>query len=220
MVELPLFPLGSVLFPGMLLNLHIFEERYKEMINTCLETREPFGVVLIKEGQEAFGPATPHMIGCTARIARMQPMSQGRMEIACIGQERFEIQSLVHDRPYLVGLVALRPIANPKPEFTAQVALKLRPLVLRYLDILSQAGNTQLKIANLPDDHVEFAYMAASILQQTPSIQQQHVLAAENAPDLIQQVAALYHLEVALLEKMVERSEDQDSDLNSTFSVN
>ena len=73
MDELPLFPLGSVLFPGMLINLHVFEERYKQMINMCLETRQPFGVVLIKEGKEAYGPATPFRIGRTCSSVSRPP---------------------------------------------------------------------------------------------------------------------------------------------------
>ena len=56
MATLPLFPLNTVLFPGMQLKLHIFEERYKLMINSCIESNQPFGVVLIKEGREAFDP--------------------------------------------------------------------------------------------------------------------------------------------------------------------
>ena len=57
MITLPLFPLNTVLFPGIPVHLHIFEERYKEMISQCLEARVPFGVVLIKSGPEALGPA-------------------------------------------------------------------------------------------------------------------------------------------------------------------
>ena len=56
MLELPLFPLNTVLFPGMPLNLHIFEERYKRMMQACIESSKPFGVVLIKQGLEAHGP--------------------------------------------------------------------------------------------------------------------------------------------------------------------
>lgn len=220
MDELPLFPLGSVLFPGMVINLHIFEERYKQMINLCLETRQPFGVVLIKEGQEAYGPATPYMVGCTARIARMQPLGQGRMEIAAIGQERFEVQSLVEDRPYLVGHVRLWPMAHSDPALVEEAVATLRPFVVRYLDILSQVGNVQINTGNLPADPVEFTYMAASILQQTPPVQKQRVLSAANAPDLIQQVATLYKLEVTLLEEMVERSENNDTSSDSLFSMN
>lgn len=220
MVELPLFPLGSVLFPGMVMNLHIFEERYQQMINQCLETREPFGVVLIEEGQEAYGPAKPFMIGCTARIARMQPLGQGRMEIATVGLERFTVQSLVHDRPWLVGRVEIQPVINNNPQFVQKAVEQLRPLVARYLDILSQVGNVQLNANKLPTDPIEFTYLAASILQQTPPIQKQRVLAAERTTDLLQQVSTHYRLEVALLEQMVERSENSEADPDSGFSMN
>ena len=57
MIELPLFPLNTVLFPGMPLGLHIFEDRYKLMIGQCVQERRPFGVVLIRSGQEALGPS-------------------------------------------------------------------------------------------------------------------------------------------------------------------
>ena len=66
---LPLFPLNTVLFPNMVLPLHVFEERYKLMINTCLAQDKPFGVVLIYSGTEAGGPAVPHSVGTVARIA-------------------------------------------------------------------------------------------------------------------------------------------------------
>ncbi|HQF70729.1 MAG TPA: LON peptidase substrate-binding domain-containing protein, partial [Promineifilum sp.] len=69
MYELPLFPLNLVLFPGMPLPLHIFEERYKEMVADCLRENRPFGVVLIAEGRaEGGAPARPHVVGCTAEI--------------------------------------------------------------------------------------------------------------------------------------------------------
>ncbi|MGA0033351.1 MAG: LON peptidase substrate-binding domain-containing protein, partial [Burkholderiales bacterium] len=66
--ELPLFPLGTVLFPGGLLPLKIFEQRYVEMIKACLRDSTPFGVCLIREGHEVGVPATPHAVGCLARI--------------------------------------------------------------------------------------------------------------------------------------------------------
>ena len=92
MLDLPLFPLNTVLFPGMPLSLHIFEDRYKRMIGECIDSGNPFGVVLIKRGQEANGPlAEPHEIGCTARIIEVEPLSEGRMNIVVLGQKRFRI---------------------------------------------------------------------------------------------------------------------------------
>ena len=71
--ELALFPLNLVLFPGMRLPLHIFEERYKAMIGACIEAEEPFGVLLIKEGQESGEPVEPVQVGTTARITCSSP---------------------------------------------------------------------------------------------------------------------------------------------------
>jgi len=92
MRELPLFPLNSVLFPGLALHLHIFEERYKRMIEYCIAQDQSFGVVLIKRGMEALGPiAEPYSIGCSARIHNIQKLDQGKMNIIIIGEERFKI---------------------------------------------------------------------------------------------------------------------------------
>ena len=90
MYELALFPLFTVLFPGMPLHLHIFEPRYRLMIQRCLEANQPFGVVLIRKGEEAMGPlAEPYITGCTARIARTERLRDGSMNLTVLGEERF-----------------------------------------------------------------------------------------------------------------------------------
>jgi len=87
----------------MPLPLHIFEDRYKQMIGECLEGDRLFGVVLIRNGSEALGPlAEPHTVGCTARIMEAQPLEEGRMQITTIGERRFRIHSLNYNLPYLV----------------------------------------------------------------------------------------------------------------------
>src|SRR5215207_7429183 len=111
MMKLPLFPLNTVLFPGMPLSLHIFEDRYKEMISRCLQDNTPFGVLLIKEGVEALGPlAQPHSIGCTAQITQVQPLDEGRMNLIAIGHERFKLLSLDYALPYLMGDIERFPM--------------------------------------------------------------------------------------------------------------
>src|SRR5512147_2655499 len=93
MYELPLFPLNTVLFPGMPISLHIFEPRYKLMIEQCIQIAQPFGVVLIREGVEALGPsAEPHQIGCSAQITQVERLEDGRMNIVAVGVERFQIR--------------------------------------------------------------------------------------------------------------------------------
>lgn len=106
LTELPLFPLNSVvLFPGVKLPLHIFEERYKAMIGACSQHDAPFGVLLIKEGQEVGDPAHPFQIGTTARITEVEKLEDGRMNISTLGERRFEVVEIIQQVPHLVGLV-------------------------------------------------------------------------------------------------------------------
>ncbi len=168
MIKLPLFPLNTVLFPGIPFQLHIFEDRYKKMVEDCMESGEPFGVVLIKKGVEAMGRvAEPHSVGCTAQIAKLQHLADGRMNITVIGQERFRIRELFYDEPYLVGQVELMPLQLEDPKEIHREGARLRPMVLRYLQILAQAGEVDIQSAGLPDNPMELAYLAAYILQNS-----------------------------------------------------
>lgn len=94
-MKIPLFPLDLVLFPGAALPLHIFEERYKEMVAGCIRRDDSFGVVRAKSDGLA-------VIGCTAKIVTvLNRYPDGRMDILCEGGERFEIEVLDNSRAYL-----------------------------------------------------------------------------------------------------------------------
>ena len=94
-MKIPLFPLDVVLFPGASLPLHIFEERYKEMIGICLADESSFGVVRAQQDGLA-------VVGCTARILRvLHEYEDGRLDILCRGDTRFEIESLEESRSFL-----------------------------------------------------------------------------------------------------------------------
>ncbi|MDO9443997.1 MAG: LON peptidase substrate-binding domain-containing protein [Dehalococcoidia bacterium] len=101
MSRLRLFPLTSVLFPGMPLTLNVFEERYRTLVAECVESGEPFGVALIREGAEVGGDAVPYSTGTTARIVSVQPAGEGRLTLTARGVRRFRITTLHHDRPFL-----------------------------------------------------------------------------------------------------------------------
>ncbi len=222
MTELPLFPLNTVLFPGTTINLHIFEARYKQMMNLCLETEQPFGVVLIAEGQEAYGSARPHMIGCTAHITQVHRLDQGRLEIRALGRDRFEIQALNQDRPYLVGDVTMRPLAEDDPQLLLILAQRLQPWVAKYLKLLARIENTQLGDYELPDDPIHFGYLAAKILQHAPMLQKQALLSSNEPSLMLAQVRRLYRFEVELLEMMINRAQNNDDrdPYLSIFSLN
>ncbi len=96
---IPLFPLGLVLLPGMSLPLHIFEERYKQMTSECLSDDRPFGIV--KYDGKAIGNA-----GCTARITSVtKRYDDGRTDILVRGENRFVVQSIIDEKPYLEGAI-------------------------------------------------------------------------------------------------------------------
>ena len=109
-IELPLFPLNTVLFPGQVLPLHIFEERYRLMIRRCLAEDAPFGVALIQTGAEVGAAAEPHTVGTVARIIESSHLPDGTMNIVTVGTERFRIHRLIHDQPYLRGEVEIFPL--------------------------------------------------------------------------------------------------------------
>lgn len=220
MYELPLFPLKTVLFPGTPISLHIFEPRYKLMIEQCLQTGDPFGVVLIRDGAEASGPlADPYSIGTTAQIAHVERLDNGHMNIIAIGVERFEIQDVDRDRkPYLVGTVETRPLdQQAETQTLAYAGQRLRPWVERYIKVLSSVTeNGDFDSAQLPDEPTALAYLAAALLQ-IPADQKQNLLAMNQANDLLTDIRTIYRREVALLNAIIERESAQ---IQGLFSLN
>jgi len=109
--NLPIFPLGTVLFPGGALPLKVFEARYIDMTRECMKSGMPFGVCLIKDGAEVGTPATPHEIGCLATITDWDMQQLGVLQIKTRGSQRFRILS---SRVESNGLIraAAEPIAD------------------------------------------------------------------------------------------------------------
>lgn len=89
-MEIPLFPLNTVLFPGGPLPLRVFEPRYLDMISRCMKCDSPFGVLLIKDGREV-GPATTHTVGTLAKVADWYQGSDGLLGITAVGTDRFRL---------------------------------------------------------------------------------------------------------------------------------
>lgn len=221
MVHIPLFPLNTVLFPGMPLKLHIFEERYKMMINTCLDEQKPFGVVLIESGVEVgAGQAQPHAIGCTASITQVQRLSSGRMNILTTGRERFRIRSLNYDKPYLSGEVEMYPLRDTSPAATIKAGKKLHDLVFQYLKALEHAGQIQMDNNPIPADPIALAHLAAVILP-IENHRKQALLAASDTRHLMRELLSIYTLETALVERMkIQATQAEQRDDSLPFSLN
>jgi uncharacterized protein len=204
MERLPLFPLNTVLFPGMPLYLHIFEDRYKLMVGRCVERREPFGVVLIKAGSEVegLGPAAePYVIGCTAHITQVQPLGDGRLNIVAIGHERFKIVSAHHDQPYMTGDIEYLPFHSPGSDMLRRRVHILRGWLERYLRVLEQLENVPFDSTQLPKDPLSLTYLAASLLR-LPSDEKQDLLVEDDALRLVETLQSLYRRETTFLEIM------------------
>jgi len=124
-----LFPLHTVLFPGGPLPLRIFETRYTDMVRRCMRTQEPFGVVMIQEGDEAGVVATTATVGCTARIVDFHTLHDGLLGISCVGERKFRVLRVWRaDDGLNMGEVAWLPVEPelPVPAECERLASTLR----------------------------------------------------------------------------------------------
>jgi uncharacterized protein len=167
--KLPLFPLGTVLFPGSTLNLHIFEERYRLMIGRCLAEGSPFGVVLIKEGEEVEegradpNPAQPYEIGTIATITASVKLDDGRFLITATGGQRFRLQYFIQRVPYIIASVATLPDEQNPP--VAMAARDLRTTYERYWQGVAAATGSNIEMEELPINVVNMTYQLADRMQ-------------------------------------------------------
>jgi hypothetical protein len=166
MRELPLFPLGTVLFPGGLLPLKVFEQRYVEMTKACLRDGTPFGVCLIREGQEIGQPATPQSVGCLATIEQWDVPHPNLFALLARGGERFRVLDTSVNRSGLIigrlEILAEAPAASEMDQACEEV---LR-LAIKRAGADSVPGPIQL------DNPVWVSYRLAEILPITPQEKQ------------------------------------------------
>jgi Lon protease-like protein len=171
-VDLRLFPLNTVLFPGMRLPLHIFEERYKLMIRECIEEDAPFGVALIKSGDEVGSSSVPYDVGTMARILQVEYLDDGRMNIFTIGQQRFRIVTVNTTQPYLrAEVTALEP--EPAGDGAYSVMPRVRLMFDDYLKTFFAVGDQYVRQVFLPDDPGEAADYVAARCDVPPEAKQQ-----------------------------------------------
>ena len=165
-LEIPLFPLRTVLFPGHELPLQIFEERYKTMTRELLASGGVFGVVLIKHGREVGGSAVPHEVGTTAVIEGRRELPGGRFQLDARGRDRFRLTRMLEPRPYPYGEIEFLDDAFDPADGQLQAAFETAratfPVYLRLALALSDQWARDLV---LPRDPHRFVNTVAPWLQ-------------------------------------------------------
>jgi Lon protease-like protein len=205
---LPLFPLGAVLYPGMLLPLHIFEERYRQLVRDLLDGAEPrrFGVIAIRKGRETGIDAVHSLyeIGCTATLRRVDQHEDGRFDIVTLGTQRFRLLRLDHTRPYLQGEVEMLA-EDPVDAATAGPAVRVIQAAFReYLDALTEWGGATVRLEELPDEPelLSFIVAAATVIDLP---ERQAMLAESDTLRRLAMQRALLSRETAMLRTTTSR---------------
>lgn len=203
-VEIPLFPLSVVLFPHMPLPLHIFEERYRQMMRDCEEQGTSFGVVAIREGVEAMGPATPHPVGTLAQLRKVEKLEDGRYNLLVVGASRFRIAGVSTRRPYLVGEVEYLQDSDGGEGATSELSRQVGGAFRTYADTLRQLAGQDPAGIELPDDPELLSYLVAATLQ-VEIARKQELLEMDGAGDRLRGCLALLRREAVLLDQMLAR---------------
>jgi Lon protease-like protein len=180
---LPMFPLGTVLFPGVSVPLHVFEDRYRAMVHHLLRVPDPvdrvFGSVAIREGYEIgdHGNQSLYRVGCRIRMTEVESHPDGTFDLVGVGLDRIALDRLDTRGPYPVGHVTARPDAtDPVPEDVVEQA---RVMFTAYRSALAQVRGDLLP-AELPEDPTYLSWTLAA-LTPLPMPDRQSLLEAEDA---------------------------------------
>ena len=200
--ELPMFPLGSVLLPGMALPLRIFEPRYRQMMSEVLATDPPrFGVVLIERGSEVGGGDVRTDVGCVAVVKAVEEASDGTLALLAVGDERFRVREWLPDDPYPRARV--EPWAESGDADAGATASQLEALGDEVLDVTRLAlrllGEEPPPPLRLADDPVRRCFELAT-LAPLGALDRQRVLCAAGLGERVELLAELVTDQRILLE--------------------
>jgi len=207
---LPLFPLSTVLFPGMRLPLHIFEERYRLLVAHLRTQPEPqrFGVIAIRKGREVGtdGITALHEVGCVATVRQIAARADGRFDLATVGAERFRLLRVDDSLPYFQGEIELFKDEAPSDagEAEAFAVSRVQAGFRAYLNALADRGGGVISVADLPDEPVLLSYVVgAAMIIDLP--ERQSLLAAPTALDRLRVERSLLVREIAMFRATTSR---------------
>lgn len=197
-MEMPLFPLHLVLFPGVGCPLHVFEVRYRAMMEHILSGDRRFGVVAIRQGQEVGGDADVFDIGTIAEVEAVQRSEDGRMAIAARGIERFRIEQRLPDDPF--PRATIRVLADEMGGELRGALTSARAAVHRYLSVVAKLRGTEVVAPGLGEsDAIKISYALADAVQLDLP-ERQRLLEAATAADRLALVERAARAEARLLE--------------------
>ena len=205
---LPLFPLGAVLYPGMILPLHIFEERYRQLVRDLLAGAEArrFGVIAIRKGRETGidGVDSLYEVGCTATLRRVDRHDDGRFDIVTVGTQRFRLLRLDQTRPYLQGEVEMLTEEPTDPAVAGPAVRVIHAAFREYLDALTEWGGATIRLEELPDEPELLSFIvAAAMVIDLP--ERQAMLAESDTLRRLAMQRALLSRETAMLRTTTSR---------------
>ncbi len=164
---MPMFPLNTVLFPGVTMPLHVFEDRYRALVHHLLaipeRTNRVFGVVAIREGYEvgSHGAQSVHRVGCLAQMTTVEPHPDGRFDIEIVGRQRLRLDSMDTSGSYLVGEVVLLD-DEPEAVDPDNEAARTMALFEAYRAQLSELRGAEVLDGIFPRDPVYLSYSLAA----------------------------------------------------------
>jgi uncharacterized protein len=194
-----MFPLGSVLFPGVVLPLHVFEPRYRQLTRDCLDGDREFGVVLIERGSEVGGDDVRSDIGTIARIVQAEELPDGRWVLGAVGTRRIEVVRWLDDEPYPRAEVQHLTDPEPGPEHPRLLDAAVGSL-RRALALASELGETTIAATiELSDDPLLAGYQASAAAPLGP-FDQHRLLGAATPEERVTMLRELLLEATAVLE--------------------
>jgi Lon protease-like protein len=198
-----MFPLGTVLLPSVALPLHVFEERYRALVEDCIEGDNRFGVVLIERGSEVGGGDVRTDVGTVAQIVEAARFDDGRYALVAVGRERVRVARWLDDAPYPRAEVEVWPDAEPEPGLEGPLGEAVA-LLRRVLARRAEAGDDVAPAtSDLTDDVVLATYQAVALAPLGPA-DRQRLLAAPTPGQRIRDLTALLEDELGALDRMLE----------------
>jgi uncharacterized protein len=222
---LPLFPLSTVLFPGMRLPLHVFEQRYQRLIRDLLDRDEPrrFGVIAIRQGRETGvdGVTALHDVGCVATVRQVEHRNDGTYDLLTVGGDRFRLLRLDKSLPYFQGEIEPLPEVVSEAEGGDAVAAfathRVQAAFRGYLNALADRGGGVISVTDLPDEPLLLSYVVgAAMIIDLP--ERQSLLAAPDALTRLRAERSLHVREIGMLRATTSRPAPDFS--NQRYSPN